>query len=101
MKNNLITIINFIIIVSILIILIFIPFYIQLNTELPEIINSCNKIEINKPLNEKLVSNFRFYFEEEDSIHKNKYFKPIYLLEVSCDLEIKNNIIISKKLSFI
>lgn len=100
MKNNLIVILNFMSIISILLILIFTPFYIQLNIELPEVINACNKIEINKPLNKKLVSNFRFSFDVEEPIHKNQYFKPMYLVGVSCDLEIKNNIVMSKKLSF-
>lgn len=101
MKNNLITCLNFIgIIILLLIIFLLIPFYIQLNTVLPTVINTCNKIEINKPLNKSLLFDFEFYFNKYEPIQNNQYFKASYLLAPSCNLEIKNNIVISKKISF-
>ena len=102
MKNNLITILNFIgIILLLLVIIVFIPLYTQLNIVLPDVIKTCNKIEINKPLNKNLLKDFQFYFNEEEPIHNNQYMQLSYLLVPSCNLEIKNNIVISKQLLLI
>ena len=56
------------------------------------VINTCNKIKINKPFDKSLV----FKFNISEPLQKNQYYKMNYLLIPSCDLEIKDSIVISK-----